>query len=181
MRDLRVGLVCGQRTHLFDDGCRRPAEIRCAERQRTIECGRCAALPANLHADGLTPRQGDILDEQPEHALAFARGCSWILPDPRQIGSKRVNARRGGVAERGPVLFGGPSILSFGLGELRQFLVPLPLELIRHQAVLRAHEQKLALGEFGLLVRPLDTGTAEPIDLGFAGAQLLKDFQGDLQ
>jgi len=96
----------------------------------------CAALPANMQSQPLWFRaldDGDIPDQQAEHALAVTRCGGWSGPESREVSGELQDL---------PFLFGcdGTQCLPLEVGQLGlQFEQPLHREdLVRH-ATLQSH------------------------------------------
>ena len=87
--------------------------------------------------------------------------------------SSGPSAGRSAVAGRVVVVLQG--------AEPRQLVVPLLLERIGDQSMLRTHEHELPLRQFGVLPRALDLRAAQPVDLGLALAQFVEDLQSDVE
>ena len=90
------------------------------------------------------------------------------MPHARQIARERVNAGAVIAREGRPVGRRGATILLLGRRQPHQRLIPLAFETVRHQAVFGAHEQKLPLGQLGLLAGAIHLRAPQPIDVGLA-------------
>src|SRR5262249_39866791 len=78
---LPVGLLRREGADLLDDGRGSPPQVRCPQGERPLEGCRRPTLPANLELDrAVSPEEGDILDEQAQHALALPGRGPRILP-----------------------------------------------------------------------------------------------------
>src|SRR5262245_62188978 len=71
--DLVVGVIPGQRRDLIEGLPAGPAGLEEVQRDRHVEFGRGTSFPADLHADVVPPRQGDVLDQEPQHPFAVPR------------------------------------------------------------------------------------------------------------
>jgi hypothetical protein len=166
---LSVCLFPCQRPDLLDDRGRRLARLRRGARHRTVQGRRRPAFPAQLQVNRpALAAQRHIVDQEPEHPLPLAHRRPRIMPHARQIAREGVNAgavlareRRGGGRRGAPVLL-------LGRRQPQQRLIPLALETVRDQAVFGTHEQKLPLGQLGLLAGAVHLRAAQPIDVRLA-------------
>ena len=90
------------------------------------------------------------------------------MPHSRQIARECVNAGAVLARERRGVGRCGSTVLLLGRRQTQQRLIPLTLETVRHQAVFGTHEQKLPLGQLGLLAGAVHLRAAQPIDVSLA-------------
>ena len=102
------------------------------------------------------------------------------MPHARQVCDQSRDALLHLRRDARRLVASGPRVGVFGLRQLLQTLVPLPLQRVRHQPMLRPHQEKLLLGELGLFARPLDVRARGAIEVDVSGVQLLKDLDGDV-
>jgi hypothetical protein len=131
--------------------------------------------------DLLAAQQGDVLDQDPDHALALTLGNGRISPQPWEVGGQREDLLPMSVLEDSVV--GLPPALVFLLRVLKctQLVVPVRLELLRHQPVVGIDTQVAALGELGLVTSPFHLLLAESVGLAGASSELVVDCERHLQ
>jgi transposase len=179
--DLAIRLLRRQRPHHFDDRGRRPPEIWRASGARAFEGGRRPAFPANVQLKRVSAEQRDILDQEPQDALALPRWRPRIVPHARQIGDEALNSFAIVAMELGPVRLRRACVLILERRQSGELLIPLLLERIGDQPVFGPDEHELALGELGFFASPLDLRPVEAIDLGLAPAEFIEYLQGDIE
>ena len=100
------------------------------------------------------------------------------MPHARQVGHECLDAgaillfKVAGIGGR------GLAIRFFDLGQRNKFVVPLPFQFIRHEAVFGSDQKELTSRHFSLLASAFDLHLAEPIDLGLASSEFLENFYG---
>ena len=98
--DLSIRVLGRQCSYHLDDGRRRAPKIRRAPWDRAFERRRRPTFPANVQLDRAAAEQRDVLDQEPQHALAFARRRPRIVPHPRQVGDQGLNLLALGATQR---------------------------------------------------------------------------------
>lgn len=73
------------------------------------------------------------------------------------------------------------SVFFFGVRQTHEFFVPLSLQTIHDQAVLRTSQQVLALCQFGFFASTFYLGAAQTIHFRLSCSQLLKNLQRHIQ
>jgi len=121
--------------------------------------------------------QRDILDQEPQDALALTRWRPWIVPHSRQIGDEALNPFAVGGPELGPIRLRRACALVLERRESGELLIPLLLERIGDQPMFGPDEHELALGELGFFTSALDLRALQAIDLGLAPAGLIEYLQ----
>jgi len=79
-------VVVEEAVDLGDDRCRRAAHVGSAERCRDGEAGGLACFEADVHGDVVTAQEGDVVDEEANHAFAFPVGRARVGPQRREVG-----------------------------------------------------------------------------------------------
>jgi len=94
-----------------------------------------AAFEADVHVDVFATLDGDVFDEQADHAFAFALGGAGVAPERGEVGGKGDDASTFIVGEACPVGVCCLFVVVLGGGELSQGLVPVGLEGVGHETV----------------------------------------------
>jgi len=170
-------LLGSQRPHHLDNRCGRPPEIWGASWDRTFEGGRRSTFPAHVQLNRVIAEQRDILDQEPQDALALTRWRPWIGPHSRQIGDEALNPFAVGGPELGPIRLRRACALVLERRESGELLIPLLLERIGDQPMFGPDEHELTLGELGFFTSALDLRALQAIDLGLAPAELIEYLQ----
>ena len=146
------------------------------------QAGGLPAAEADVEVDLVGLGQGDVVDEQPGHALALALGGGWVGPQGGEVGGEAADAGLVLVAERGGC-GGGPLVVVLGGLQLAQSVVPVGFEAVGHEPVVGVHGQVAAAGELGAVAGAFDV--AAPQGIGFLGAGFEfglhgeRDFEGE--
>jgi hypothetical protein len=181
VRDLLIRLLGGQCPHHLDDSRRRPPKIRRAPWDRAFEGGRRPTFPPNVQMNHAVAEERDIFDQQPQHALALACRRPRIVPHPREVGDQGLNPLAVVTAELMPIGLRHARVFVLERREPGEFLIPLLLERIGDEPMLRTHEHELALGKLGFFASTLDLRPMQAIDLSLAPAELIEDLQRHIE
>jgi len=148
---------------------------------RHPKCGRLAG--AQPQADGdltVLTCKGDVLDDEPGHALALPLRGAGVGPQGGEVGGERGDA--------GAVGLGEPSrpaatafVVLLGGGEGAQRLVPVGLQAGGHEPVVGIHAEVASAGRLRGVAGPLDVLAPKGVGLAGTGLELGMHRQGDLQ
>jgi len=166
---LGIGVVVQEAVNGGNRGRIGVAHDRSGQGQGDLERLLGAALEADVQGDGVgSLEQRDVFDEQAEHPLALPIKRAGVLPQPREV--------HGQSEDCGAFLFGehvGGVALALcdllGSSERTQFGVPVRLQHVGDQAIVGIDAQKPALGQVGLVARPLYLLLAQAVSLLSAG------------
>ena len=133
--DLRVGVAVEQVVDLRDDALGGPVPLPWGKFGSQPQRPRGPAAQAHAKSDLGASREGDVVDQQPRHALALAVRGRQIIPQAREVGGQGQDALAPGVVELSGVL--GTPLLEFPAGVVQsaQSGVPLGLQDIRHEPI----------------------------------------------
>jgi len=174
---LRIGVLVEQAVELGDDRGIGPPQLGRRDGQRQAERPDRAAPEADLGDDLVRAQQGDVLDEEADHPLAFALRRRRIRPQAPEVGREREDPGSLGRIDERAIALAGPLVRLLRVGERAELRVPVGLEGVRDEAVVRIDPQVPALGELGLIAGPLDLHSAERIGLGGSGGELGLDLE----
>ncbi len=176
--DLGAGVVVQQLVDLGDGGGGGLPDLPGRFGHRQGEGAVLAAGQADVRGDGVAGAgDGDVGEQQPGDALAFAHRGGGVVPDARQVGDE--------LADPGFLGVGGlPGVLSAGLvvGGLRvveraEGGVPAGFEGVCDEPVGGVDGQVAAAGEVGVVAGAFDVGGAQCVGVGGS----LLEFGGDLE
>ncbi len=102
-----------------------PPELRRAERERSFETGRLPTPEAHVDMDGIGLVDGDVFDEQADHALALSLRSRRIGPQGGKITGESTDLRLLLVAQRGSCCVARPVVFVLRAGELAKSVVPV--------------------------------------------------------
>ena len=108
-----------------------------------------------MNGDAWPGHQRHVFDQQREHALAFQRTGSGVVPDAREVARQVDDSLARRLVELSLILVLLAFVLLLQGVEFAQALVPIGLERIGHQAVVRIHLGVAATGQLGLVARAL--------------------------
>jgi hypothetical protein len=127
-----------------------------------------SSAETDVEVDPAVLDQGDIVEEQPGYALAFPRWGSRIGPESGKVGGQGADALLVLIVEDGPSGGGGPLVVSVGLLQGAQGIVPVGFEAVGDEAVVGVDGEVAAAGEVGAVSGPLHVRLAQRV--GFVGA-----------
>jgi len=84
-RDAGVGVVVEEPVDFGHDADACPPGVGGSEWQVEGQAGGLSTLEPDVHADLVVAAQGDVLDEQPEHAFAFPLGGARVVPEGGEV------------------------------------------------------------------------------------------------
>ena len=119
--------------------------------------------------------QGDIGEQEPGDALAFAHRGGGVVPDGGQVGDELPDPGFLLVGELPGVLFAGFVVGGLGVVEGAQGGVPVGFQRAGDEPVGGVDGQVAAAGQVGVVAGALDVRGAQRV--GFGGAVL--EFGGD--
>ena len=135
-----------------------------------------AAGQADVRGDGVAGAgHGDVGEQQPGDALAFARRGGGVVPDAGQVGDELADPVLLGLGELSGVLLAGFVVGGLGVVEGAQGGVPVGFERAGDEPVGGVDGEVAAAGQVGVVAGALDVGGAQRV--GFGGAVL--EFGGD--
>jgi len=110
-----------------------------------------------MHGDGLLAfDQSDVFDEEPEHALPVPVGGTRGAPDRREVGGQRRYALALLWTEYRGVETAAALVVVLRLCQCAQLIVPISLERVGDQAIVRIDPQIASACRFGFVPRALD-------------------------
>ena len=137
-----------------------------------------AAGQADVRGDGVAgPGRGDVGEQQPGDALAFAHRGGGVVPDAGQVGDQLGDPVFLGWGEGAGVLVAGFVVGGLGVAQGAQGGVPVGFEGAGDEPVGGVDGQVAAAGQVGVVAGALDVGGAQRV--GFGGS--LPELGGDLQ
>src|SRR5262249_9267806 len=142
-----------------------PTSLETVQRDWHVKFGRGASFPADLHADVVPPRQGDVLDQEPQHPLAVPRRGPRVIPHRREVACQPQDLLTGLRGEGDTARLFPPDQRLLRLGKGPEPLVPALLEGLGDEAVLRVDQEELALRQPRLVADALDLAAVEGTDL----------------
>ena len=179
--DLGVGVVIEELIDGGDDGGGGLAELRGVRRDGQGEGGVLACGQADVRGDGVAgPGDGDVGEQQPGDALAFAGGGGGVVPDRGQVGDQLADPGFLRVGELPGVVLAGLLAGVLGLAEGAQGGVPVGFEGVGDEAVGGVDGEVAAAGQVGVVAGAFDVGGAQRIGLVGTVLELGLDGEGDL-
>ena len=179
--DLRVGVAIEEPIDLGHDGGIGPPEIGGIAGQGQPDGPDDAAAEADVGDDLVSAHQGDVVEQQPDHALALPLRRGGVRPEPREVGGEGEDPGPRRRVDEPPIGLVPALMILLRRRERPQLVVPVGLERVRHQAVVGIDAEVPALGELGLIAGPLDLGPPEPVGLGRPGRELGLDAESGLE
>ena len=169
--DLGVGVVVEELIDGGDGGGGGLAELRGVRRDGQGEGGVLAGGQADVRGDGVAgPGDGDVGEQQPGDALAFAGGGGGVVPDRGQVGDQLADPGFLGVGELPGVVLAGLLAGVLGLAEGAQGGVPAGFEGVGDEPVGGVDGEVAAAGQVGVVAGALDVGGAQRAGFGRRGA-----------
>ena len=120
---------------------------------------------ANMGGDLVGLDQGNIFDQQAHHSFPFPVGCSRIAPQRREVGGQRQDLRSALFIESRPVSFALLFVPFLSLGQGPQLVVPIRLQCVGNEPIVRIHLHVSSLGEVRLVPGALNLLVAQLIRL----------------
>ena len=137
-----------------------------------------AAGQADVRGDGVAGAgDGDVGEQQPGDALAFAHRGGGVVPDAGQVGDELADPGLLGAGELPGVLLAGVVVGFLGVGQGAQGGVPVGFEGAGDEPVGGVDGEVAAAGQVGVVAGALDVGGAQRV--GFGGSVL--ELGGDLE
>src|SRR5262249_53149721 len=110
-----------------------------------------AAFESNVDGDGRVFADGDVVDEEADHAFAFPQWGSGVVPQGREVGGQGGDALPLRLGEGG-----GSGLCAFvgvgGFGQFAQGGVPVGFEGVGDEPVGRVDGEAAAAGRFGVVL-----------------------------
>ena len=126
---------------------------------------------ADVRGDGVAgPGDGDVGEQQPGDALAFAGRGGGVVPDRGQVGDQLADPGLLGVGELPGVVLAGLLAGVLGLAEGAQGGVPVGFEGVGDEPVGGVDGEVAAAGQVGVVAGALDVGGAQRVGFGRRGA-----------
>ena len=170
--DLGVGVVVEELVDGGDGGGGGFAELGGGGRDGHGEGVVLAGGQADVRGDGVAgPGDGDVGEQQPGDALAFAGGGGGVVPDRGQVGDQLADPGFLGVGELPGVVLAGLLVGVLGLVEGAQRGVPVGFEGVGDEPVGGVDGEVAAAGQVGVVAGALDVGGAQGVGLGRRGAR----------
>ena len=133
----------------------------------------------DVRGDGVAGAgDGDVGEQQPGDALAFAGRGGGVVPDRGQVGDELLDPGFLGVGELPGVVLAGVVVGVLGLGEGTEGGVPVGFEGAGDEPVGGVDGEVAAAGQVGVVAGALDVGGAQGVGLSGAVLQLGSDGEG---
>ena len=134
---------------------------------------------AEVRGDGVAGAgDGDVGEQQPGDALAFAGWGGGVVPDAGQVGDQLADPGFLLFGELAGVLFAGFVVGGLGVVEGAQGGVPVGFEGVGDEPVGGVDGEVAAAGQVGVVAGAFDVGGAQRVGLGGAVLELGGDGQG---
>ena len=134
---------------------------------------------ADVRGDGVAgPGDGDVGEQQPGDALAFAGGGGGVVPDRGQVGDQLADPGFLGVGELPGVVLAGLLAGVLGLAQGAQRGVPVGFEGVGDEPVGGVDGEVAAAGQVGVVAGALDVRGAQRVGLVGAVLELGGDGEG---
>src|SRR6266568_9521073 len=156
------------------------AELPGGRRDGDVEAGDLAAAESDVQVDAVGLGHGDVVDEQPGHALALALRGGRVGPQGGEVGGQRADAGLVGLGERGGGR-GGVVVVVLGGLQGAQRLVPVGFQGSGDQPVAGVDGEVAAAGQVGAVPGAFDVAGSHGAGFGGAGPDLGLDGEGDLE
>lgn len=127
-RNLGLSVIVEESIDFSDDGGIGFAELRRAERERDPEGVRGSAAKAHVGNDLVRSQEGDVLEKEPDHALALAVRDTRVSPQTWKVGGKRQDLLTLLVVEQTVVGLSLLLVLLLRVRQGTQLLVPVGLQ-----------------------------------------------------
>lgn len=150
-------------------------------RDRRDQAGGLPAAEPDVHADLVVLDEGDVVEEQAGHALAFALGRVRVGPQGGEVSGERADTRLVFIVERDLGGRAGAFVVVLRVLEGAEGVVPVRFEAVGDEPVVGVDGEVAAAGELGSVAGPFDVGTAQRVGFIGAGFELGLDGQGDLE
>jgi hypothetical protein len=180
VRDLRVGVVIEKSVEQGESVGVGLMRLPRLERERHGDAGGLPALEPDVEVDDLGPVDGDVLDEEPDHAFAFPLRCRWVRPDCGEVGGERADLGLVLVAE-GRRGLGRPVAVVLCVAELAEGVVPVGFESVGDEAVVGVDAEIAAAGDIGVVSGSFHVGVAETAGFVRSGFDFGLDAEGDFE
>jgi hypothetical protein len=140
-----------------------------------------AAGQADVRGDGVAgPGHGDVGEQQPGDALAFAGRGGGVVPDAGQVGGELGDPVLLGIGQLSGVLFAGLVVGGLGVVERAQGGVPAGFEGAGDEPAGGVDGQVAAAGQVGVVAGALDVRGAQRAGVGGSLPELGGDLEGGL-
>ena len=155
-----------------------PPELRRAERERSFETGRLPTPEAHVDMDGIGLVDGDVFDEQADHALALSLWSRRIGPQGGEVTGEGTDLGLLLVAQCGSCCLVRPVVVVLRVGEIAKRVVPVRFQGVGHQPVVGVDAEIAPTGRLCVVAGPLDLAAAQCVSLIGAGLDLGLDTEG---
>ena len=125
--------------------------------------------------------QGDVLDEQPDHAFAFPLRGGRVRPQRGEVAGQRPDAGLVLVGERDGGGSGGFLVVVLGGLHGAQRVVPVGFQAVGDQPVVGVDGEVAAAGEVGAVAGPFDVVAAQLVGVVGAGLEFGLHGERDLE
>jgi hypothetical protein len=134
-----------------------------------------------MNGDFVALDQGDVEDEQAQDALSFAHVDARVVPNPGELLSQLQDMAAHLSIERGRFFLSAPSIILHDVGMQPKLLIPICLEGVGDEPVVRIDLHKASPRKLSVIAGSLDMLAAQGVGLGGAFLQFALNREGDLQ
>ena len=148
------GVVVEEAVDLGDDVSRRAPGLGSGEPDGDVQRLGLAATEAHVDGDVMIAPQGDVLDEETDHAFALPLGGAGIGPQGRKVRRQGGDAGLVGLPQ-GRRLGALALVVLLRLGQGSQGVVPVGLQVGGHQPVVGVDGQVATPGRLGAVSGPL--------------------------
>ena len=149
--------------------------------RRNLEFAHRTSLEPNAECDHRATGNGDILNQELDHALSLAVQDVRIIPQFAKVGSETKDALPLSVGKMIPLFGLAPVAFALNIIERAELPIPFGLQNIGHDAVVRMNLHEPLPGNLDLLLRPLYLLLVPLLHFLVLRLKLPLDLQGNLQ
>lgn len=125
--------------------------------------------------------EGDVGDQQPDQAFAFAHGGGRVVPQRWEVGGECADAVAVGIVEGTLGIGLGGVVIVLGAGEFAQRVVVVGFEVLGDEPVGGVDGEVASPGEIGGVLGARDVGGADAVGVFGLGGDLVGDGECYLQ
>ena len=126
-------------------------------------------------------RTHDVFEKEAVHALSFPLRSCRVFPKSGEVARERTDLRLAGLAQRLSRGLARPVVVVLRVGEFAQRVVPIRLQGVGYEPVVRVDAQVTPPSGLGMVMGAFDVATPQLIGLSSAGLDLGLDPEGDLE
>ena len=125
--------------------------------------GGLAAAEPDVQMDLVGFGERDVFDQQPRDPFALPCWRRRVVPEPGEVGGELADLLLVLLGERGVGGSGLAFVLVLGGLQRAQRVVPVGLERVGNESVVRVDGEIAAAGELGALAGPVDVAPPQPV------------------